>query len=134
MDKKKYILTTPTAVPLIFKLLTIVIICVMSNPIVYLGEKAMILLFVYPFDLLFSILILVYNYRDKLLNIVTLIFIILIPLMLLIWLPATCLSIELLMIFGNYWLEIGFWGGLLTVIFIIFDIIRCIFPKSRFML
>lgn len=115
------ILDTKIAVPLFFKFLTITIICVTSISVT--GEKAMYFLFIYPMDLIFSVLILALNNKEKPLNIITRIFVISVPILLLIWIPAEFLSIEVLKAFGQYWLVIGFWGGLATIILLIFDII-----------
>jgi len=117
----KSILDTKIAVPLMFKFLTITIICIISISVI--GEKAMYLLFIYPWDLIFSVLIIALNYKEKPLNKITLIFVILVPILLLIRIPAEFLSIEVLQVFGKYWRDIGFWGGLVTIILLVFDII-----------
>ena len=125
VKKKKSILDGPIAIPFVFKTLAVVIICVLSSPITLTNELAGILLFIiYPFDLLFSILILILNQREKPFNRLTLFVVILVPILQLGWIPANIFTLEVLKPLSLYLPDIGFWGGLLTIILITYDIIR----------
>lgn len=61
----RHVLNSKIAIPLIFKFLTITIICVTSISVAQIGENVMYLLFIYPWDLIFSVLIIALNYKEK---------------------------------------------------------------------
>ena len=123
----KSIIETKIGVPLVFKLLTTVLICAMLIPGVPGGGDG-IGLFVYPFDLLFSIVVVSFNHFEKPLNIITLLFILLIPLitMAMLLIPSLYYLVESTPYLFNIMKNdgVGFWGGLVTIALISFDILR----------
>lgn len=124
----KSIIETKIGVPLVFKLLTTVLICAVLNPLALAGEEAMYLIFIYPLDLIFSVLILIFNQREKPLNIITLLCVILTPLLAMgpmvisiVWYSFSGIAFPYC---APSFDEIGFWGGLFTIVLISFDAIR----------